>query len=170
MMMMVVVVMMRGKSQSQISKIQPPHFGNNANSNSTLMASIWIDQTIESIFETPFFPLFLEIYENGKCFSANKRHFLHHRCSRTSSCNSLRGVFHPIHLLVKHKALNAHHVLYFLNALGNLSKTTQRILSVRGGGGYPPFPLSFFGHNDVQFSIGYITGSYNILKQFILRF
>ena len=30
---------------------------------------------------------------------------------------------------------------------GNLSKTFQRILPVKGGG-VPPFPLSFFEHND----------------------
>ena len=32
--------------------------------------------------------------------------------------------------------------------LGKLSKTFYRIFSVKGGGGNPPFPLSFFGHND----------------------
>ena len=34
-----------------------------------------------------------------------------------------------------------------LMLLGNLSKTTWRIFSVKRGG-YPPFPLSFFGHNE----------------------
>ena len=34
-----------------------------------------------------------------------------------------------------------------LNILGALSKTTQRIFSVKGGK-YPPFPLRVFGQND----------------------
>ena len=32
--------------------------------------------------------------------------------------------------------------------LGKPSKTTWQIFSVKGGGAYPPFPLSFFEHND----------------------
>ena len=32
--------------------------------------------------------------------------------------------------------------------LGNLSKTTWRIFSVKGGGVYPPFPLRVFGQDD----------------------
>ena len=32
-------------------------------------------------------------------------------------------------------------------SLGKLSKTFKRIFSVKGGGD-PPFPLSFFEHND----------------------
>ena len=61
------------------------------------------------------------------------------------------------------------------NAKGNLSKTTKRILFVkggrgfhsmakifgdfllRGGGGYPLIPLSFFGHNDFPLRGGGIT-------------
>ena len=39
------------------------------------------------------------------------------------------------------------HDQLFSIILGSPSKTTKRIFSVKGGG-YPPFPLSFFEHND----------------------
>ena len=38
--------------------------------------------------------------------------------------------------------------------LGSLSKTFKRILPVKGGG-VPPFPLSFFEHNDYPLRGGY---------------
>ena len=59
------------------------------------------------------------------------------------------------HLLLNWKgALLAYNCLIVLSSLlllllylGNLSTTTQRIFSIKGGA-HPPFPLSFFRQND----------------------